>query len=137
METSSAGRNSEYHDVQPQSPLRPPPGDPFLSPLTPLNSGNDIEPLIQRKPILPKRSLRSSLEKRSYELVEIKPMKSGATGCDYDETSRFGTSSPKSFSQDAQIPWPEFGLLEVASLPFLHILGAAPCNSAPPLLCRQ
>jgi hypothetical protein len=119
MDDFSAGRSSEYHDVQPQSPLGSPAEDPFLSPLTALNSVNDVEPLIQRKPILPKRSSRSSLEersyelvekpilprrssrssleKRSYELVEIKPMKSGATGNDYDETSRSELLLPKAF----------------------------------------
>jgi hypothetical protein len=94
MDNPSAGRSSEYHDVQHQSPLRSPPEDPFLSPLTPLNSVNDVEPLIQRKPILPRRK---SLEERSYELAEIMPMKSGTTSCEYDETSRSELLRPKAF----------------------------------------
>jgi hypothetical protein len=99
MENFSAGRSSEYHDVQAQSPLKSPSRAPFLSPLIPLNSGNDIEPLIQRKPILPRRLSPRPLEERSYELAEIMPIQSGTTSCEYDETSRSELLLPKAFRE--------------------------------------
>jgi hypothetical protein len=97
MNNPSGGRNSEYPDIRPQSPLISPPGDLFLSPLTPLNSVNDIEPLIQRKPILPRRSSRKSFDERSYELARMKPMKSSTTSYECDETSRSEHLLPKAF----------------------------------------
>jgi hypothetical protein len=92
--------NSQDDDERPPLPPRPS-GDELL--LSPSNlfpaSPKAKEPLLRRKPVIPRRSSRQSLEARSYELTQMKQMGTSQLSSDHDadEGETQQPARPKAF----------------------------------------
>ena len=95
----------EDEGMRPPLPSRPVSSQPLLSSGA-LLSPNDDEPLIRRKPVLPHRSSRQSLEARSYEMDEVGSIENPFK--DRDST-KVKLAAPKAFRKTHKFFGYDFG----------------------------